>query len=103
VLGRINRELGGHFDLDAFEHVERYDARRGVVESFLVARHGMRVPIDDVEIEVTLRAAETIHTESSYKFDESDITALAAASGFRVERTWTDADRRFAVSLLVIV
>ncbi len=103
VLGRINRELGGHFDLDAFEHVARYDPRRGVVESFLVARRGMCVPIDDIGIEIALQAAETIHTESSYKFDTGDIAALAAASGFRVERTWTDADRRFAVSLLVIV
>lgn len=103
VLGRINRELGGHFDLDAFEHVARYDARRGVVESFLVARRGMRVPIDDIGIEIVLQAAETIHTESSYKFDASDIAALAAASGFQVERAWTDADQRFAVSLLVIV
>ena len=32
LLGRINRELGGHFDLDAFEHVARYDARRGAVD-----------------------------------------------------------------------
>jgi len=102
VLGRINRELGGHFDLDAFEHVARYDARRGVVESFLVARRGMRVAIDGVGISVGLNASETIHTESSYKFDAADIATLAAASGFRVARTWTDDQNRFAVSLLVI-
>jgi L-histidine Nalpha-methyltransferase len=103
VLGRINRELGGHFDLDAFAHAARYDGRRGVVESFLVAGRGMRVPIDDAGIDVVLRAAETIHTESSYKFDAVDIERLAIAGGFRVERTWTDDGRRFAVSLLVIV
>jgi len=102
VLGRINRELGGHFDLDAFEHVARYDRARGVVDSFLVARRGMRVPIDDLGLDVGLNAAETIHTESSYKFDAGDVAALAAAAGFRVERTWTDRAGRFAVSLLVI-
>jgi dimethylhistidine N-methyltransferase len=103
ILGRINRELGGHFDLDAFEHVARYDGRRGVIDSFLVAQRGMRVPIVDVGIEVSMRPAETIHTESSYKFDEDAIARLAAGSGFRVARTWTDPGRRFAVSLLVIV
>jgi L-histidine Nalpha-methyltransferase len=103
LLARINRELGGHFDLDAFEHAARYDDRRGVVESFLVARRGMRVAIDEVGIEVALRTAETIHTESSYKFDFDSIARLAAGGGFRVSRTWTDPERRFAVSLLVIL
>ncbi len=103
VLGRINRELGGHFDLDAFEHVARYDARRGVVESFLLAGRGMRVDIDDVGIQVALRTAEAIHTESSYKFDTGTIAALAERAGFRVARTWSDDERRFAVTLLVIV
>jgi L-histidine N-alpha-methyltransferase len=63
----------------------------------------MSVPIRRLDIEVQLSAAETIHTESSHKFDASDIATLAAASGFRVERTWTDTNARFAVTLLVIV
>jgi len=32
ILARINRELGGHFDLDAFEHVARYDSARGAID-----------------------------------------------------------------------
>ncbi len=102
LLARINRELGGHFDLDAFEHVARYDAIRGCVDSFLVARRGMTVAIDALGIDVRLRAAEAIHTESSYKFDEADVARLAAASGFRVAERFTDDGNRFAVSLLVI-
>ncbi len=103
VLARINRELGGAFDLDAFEHSARYDSARGSVDSFLVALRGMTVPIRRLDLEVQLSAAETIHTESSHKFDATDIAVLAAASGFRVARAWTDADARFAVTLLVIV
>jgi dimethylhistidine N-methyltransferase len=102
LLGRINRELGGHFDLDGFDHVARYDAGRGVVESFLVARRGQVVPIDALELELRFAAAETIHTESSYKFDFEDIEGLAGDCGFRVARSWTDAQERFAVNLLVI-
>ena len=103
VLGRINRELGGAFDLDAFEHVARYDAARGCVDSFLVARRGMSVPVEGAGVIVRLRTSEPIHTESSYKFDLSDVEGLAARSGFRLARHWTDAERRFAVSLLLIV
>jgi L-histidine Nalpha-methyltransferase len=44
---------------------------------------------------------EMIHTESSYKFDDADIAALAAAGGFELRKTWTDRASRFAVHLLV--
>jgi dimethylhistidine N-methyltransferase len=103
VLGRINRELGGRFDLDAFSFAARYDAIRGSVDSYLIAERGMLVPIDGLGITVRLRTAETIHTESSFKFDANDVMRLAARGGFRVERVWTDDERRFAVSLLTVL
>jgi dimethylhistidine N-methyltransferase len=103
LLGRINRELGGHFDLDAFEHVARYDPERGAVDSFLAARRSQSVAIDALGLTVRLRAAESIHTESSYKFDERDVERLAQSSGFRVECAWNDASERFFVSLLRVV
>ncbi len=103
LLGRINRELGGAFDLDAFEHVARYDGERGSVDSFLVAQRGINVPIAALDLNVRFNAAEAIHTESSYKFAPEDIALLASRSGFRVARTWTDELQRFSVSLLVIV
>ncbi len=102
VLARINRDLGGHFDLDAFAHVSRYDAARGSVDSYLVAQRGCSVRIDAIDTTVRFAAAETIHTESSHKFDASDISALGTESGFRVARIWTDDAKRYAVSLLVI-
>jgi dimethylhistidine N-methyltransferase len=103
LLGRINRELGGRFDLDAFEHVARYDGARGTVDSFLIAQRSQTVPIEALGLSVRLSAAESIHTESSYKFDSGDVERLAQRSGFRVERAWSDAAQRFLVSLLVVV
>ena len=102
VLGRINRELGGHFDLDGFRHAARYDRVRGSVDSFLVAQRSMRVAIDALGMEIPFAAFEAIHTESSYKFDTSDVSALAASASMRLEKTWTDDASRFAVSLLVM-
>lgn len=102
ILGRINRELRGHFDLDAFAHVARYEVPRGRIESRLIAQRGMTVPIDALGLDVRLFTAESIHTESSYKFDADDIARLAADSGFSVARRWMDDAERFAVWLLVI-
>jgi L-histidine N-alpha-methyltransferase len=102
VLGRINRELGGSFDLDAFDFSARYDRARGSVDSFLIAMRGMRVSIERLDLEVRFHAAETIHTESSYKFDTDDVAMLATRAGFRVARTWTDRRERFAITLLVV-
>ena len=82
VLGRINRELGGRFDLDAFDFAARYDRTRGSVDSFLIANRGMTVPIERLSLDVRFRVAETIHTESSYKFDAEDIATLARRAGF---------------------
>ncbi len=103
LLGRMNRELGGHFDLDAFEHVARYDARRGAVDSFLISQRGQNIAIDALDAQFSFRAAESIHTESSYKFARTDLARLAGRSGFRVAKVWTDPAERFAVSLFVIV
>jgi len=102
LLGRINRELGGGFDLGSFDHSAMYDDARGVVESFLISRHGQTVPIEALDMNVRFAAGESIHTESSYKFDRIDIEALAARNGFRVTHQWTDSLGRFVVSLLVI-
>ena len=101
VLGRINRELGGEFDLRSFEHVARYDPARGVVDSFLRSTKAQHVRVAGLKLSVDFAKGETIHTESSYKFDEHDIAALAAAGKFEVAKTWHDRAKSFGVSLLL--
>jgi L-histidine N-alpha-methyltransferase len=102
LLGRINRELGADFDLRAFEHLAQYDSKRGVVESFLVSQRAQTVSIDALGLTVPFADGERIHTESSYKFSADDVERLAAAAGFDVAQRWTDAQERFAVTLLVV-
>ena len=101
LLGRVNRELGGTFDLTNFDHVARYDAKRGCVDSYLQARFAQKVEIAALNMTVSFAAGERIHTESSYKFNAADIRALAQETGFAVSKTWTDRRERFDVSLLV--
>lgn len=101
ILTRINRELGGSFDPRSFKHVARYDPKRGAIDSFLQSKAEQRVHIEALDLDVPFARGETIHTESSYKFDDADIAALGAAGSFALRKTWTDAREQFAVHLLV--
>ena len=101
LLGRINRELGGEFDLASFRHRALYNREAGRIEMHLESRRAQTVAIRSLGIEVSFEDGETIHTESSYKFDRGQIAALAAGTGFELRRTWTDSGGRFASNLLV--
>ena len=101
LLARINRELGGTFDPRGFDHVARYDAQRGCVDSFLRARSEQRVRVNGLDLDVEFSRGEEVHTESSYKFDDEDVAAIATASGFALRKTWSDRAGRFGVHLLV--
>lgn len=100
VVARINRELGGHFDLASFRHRALYDEEHGRIEMHLVSTRSQCVAIDALSLEVAFAEDETIHTESSYKHNASTIAALAKRSGFEVAKTWTDSRAWFADVLL---
>ena len=101
VLVRINRELGGHFDLDHFRHVALWNAARSRIEMHLESTRDQTVAIDALGARVRLRRGERIHTESSVKYDDAMVDALLGAAGFRRERTFLDEHDRFAVHLAV--
>ncbi|HEX6642430.1 MAG TPA: L-histidine N(alpha)-methyltransferase, partial [Thermoanaerobaculia bacterium] len=96
LLARINRELGGHFALDAFRHRAFYDETHGRIEMHLVSTRAQRIRIDALELDVDFDEGETIHTESSYKHDATTLASLAEGSGFTIEKRWTDARGWFA-------
>jgi L-histidine Nalpha-methyltransferase len=99
LLTRINRELGGSFDPDAFEHRVSYDEDTGHVSSYLVCRDACTVRIEALDLDVSFEHRESIHTEDSVKYSPEEIDTLAATSGFRVQTRWLDANGRFALSL----
>ena len=100
LLGRINRELGGHFDISTFEHTARFDETKSRIEIRLVSTVRQDVAIDGLGMVAHFEAGEPIYTESSYKFDDKSISALAEAAGFAVTGRWTDASAWFADYLL---
>jgi len=95
LLARVNRELDGAFPLDRFAHEARWNASESAVEMHLVSLDARTVRVDGHRF--AFEAGETIHTESSRKYDERSIADLADRSGWRVAACWSDAERRFAV------
>ena len=66
----------------------------------ILSLEAQAVPVRDLGMEVHFASGETIHTESSYRFDREQLTALAGETGFFLQREWTDPGRRFGVYLL---
>jgi len=99
LLMRINRELGGHFDPEAFDFQATYDEVAGNVVSQLRSRRDQTVRIANLDLDVAFEAGEMIHTENSFKYSRAEIDALARCTGFAVEEHWLDAKNRFSVNL----
>ena len=99
LLARINRELGGHFDLDAFEHEPRYDPDTGAATSWLVSRREQAVRIEALDQTFEFGAGEAIFMEVSQKYDQAMIDALASSTGFEVADRFYDRRRWFTDQL----
>ena len=98
ILDRINRELDGGFDQGGFEHEARVNGELRRVEMHLVSRAAQEVRVGDARF--AFGAGESIHTESSHKFDPQGFAQIAKGVGLVEEATWTDERGWFAVMLL---
>ncbi|SHG15657.1 L-histidine Nalpha-methyltransferase [Jatrophihabitans endophyticus] len=99
VLSVINRDLGGRFDPDAFDHVARWDADEERIEMRLRSRWEQSVRIDALDLDVHLARDEEIRTEISSKFRRERVEAELAVAGLRLTHWWTDPAGDFALSL----
>ncbi len=102
VLQRINAELGGDFDLDAFAHRAVWDPRASRVEMHLVSRRRQVARIPAAGIEAPFEEGETIWTESSYKHTPEGLAAAGRRAGLRCAQQWVDAEGGFATTLFMV-
>jgi L-histidine Nalpha-methyltransferase len=114
ALRHLNRELGGDFDPEAFEHRAPWNPEASRIEMHLVSRvrqevrlapelEGSPVPGRDAEapFHLTLEAGEVIVTEHSYKYTPERLEGLVRSAGWRIAERWTDASTWFDVLYLV--
>ncbi len=95
ILTRINKEMGGNFNLDAFLHWEVYDPETGTAKSYLVAKESQEVFIESLDLSIRLKRWETIHTEISQKYDDEVVEWLAQKAGLTVVTSFSDNEEHY--------
>jgi dimethylhistidine N-methyltransferase len=103
LLVRINRELRGTFDLDAFAHRVAWNRDAQRIEMHLESLAVQRVTIEAAETTVSFAQGERIWTESSYKYDAVQIEDLGLQAGFAMAEQWIEHDAGFALTLFSAV
>ncbi|RME20067.1 MAG: hypothetical protein D6800_13520 [Candidatus Zixiibacteriota bacterium] len=99
LLKRINRELGGQFDVSKFRHYGTYDVFEGGMVSYLVSLEAQTVFIEMIGRSFAFAPWEPIHTEYSHKYLIPDIERLAHQTGFAVIEHILDSRKYFADSI----
>lgn len=98
LLHRINRELDGEIDPDAFVHRAFFNEAASRIEMHLVSRRAQSVRVAGRGF--AFAEGESIHTENSYKYTLDGFRALAARAGWASVEAWTDRDGLFSVHAL---
>jgi L-histidine N-alpha-methyltransferase len=101
LLVRINQELGGTFDLAAFDHRAAWNRDEQRIEMHLVSRTAQTATIAAAGTSVSFLPGEHIWTESSYKYEPDQIERMGLETGFALREQWIDEDARFALSLMI--
>ena len=99
LLHVINRELGGDFVPESFDHVAFFDPRHEWIEMRLRSQRPCRVTLAALDLTVDFAAGEEMRTELSAKFTRARLEADLAAAGLALQGWMTDAGSRFALTL----
>ncbi|MFJ9517283.1 L-histidine N(alpha)-methyltransferase [Kitasatospora sp. NPDC101801] len=99
LLDVLNRELGGDFDPELFDHVALWDAENEWIEMRLRSRVAQTVKIHDLDLPVHFERGEELRTEISAKFRRERVAAELGAAGLELSAWWTDRAGRFGLSL----
>ena len=99
LLVRINRELGGDFDIDTFDHLAVWNKTLKRMEMHLVSRADQIVNAAGQTF--AFKEGERLHTENSHKFTPESFADLAAQAGWTVKHQWISAAPQFGVFSLV--
>jgi len=99
LLHRINKELGGNFQLEKFEHRSVWNEKEGRIEMRIYSKEKQTVNVSTIPLDIQFSEGEFIHTENCYKYSHEDIKDLASGSGFQIEKKWLDNTNRFSLSI----
>ena len=96
LLTRINKELGGDFDIEQFDHQPEYSEKEGIAKSFLVSLKKQEVYIEALDKSFEFQKDEKIATEISRKYNDEIIERLIKNTDFKIVEKLTDKRVYFA-------
>jgi len=100
LLSRINRELGGNFNISNFTHLPEYTAETGIARSYLVSSVEQTVTLNGSSNAFHFAQGERILTEISRKYDDEIIKQIIHSTDFRISNKFTDKNGLFADYIL---
>ena len=100
LLTRINKELGGQFDLSNFKHLATYTSEEGIARSFLVSLIEQEVIIEGIGKTIRFEKGEKIQTEISRKYNDRILKNILEKTDFKIVDKFTDNQGYFADYIL---
>ncbi len=99
LLDVLNRKLGANFEKDDYVQQGHYNPRTHAVESYIYSTREQVVFLEVLKREFSFGAWESMQTEHSYKYTQSEIEGLAEKSGWQVVKHLFDAQDHFVDSV----
>jgi len=96
LLVRINRELGGDFNLEQFEHIPEYDTELGEARSFIKSKSDQVVHVEALKMSFGFKVGELIQTEISQKYDDKKINYIIENTDLTIKKVYKDKNQYFA-------
>jgi L-histidine N-alpha-methyltransferase len=100
ILSVINRELGGQFNLEQFEHHAFFNEQHSQIEMHLRSTREQSIDIESLEMQVGFDEGETVRTEISRKFTPESLAELVGEAGFAITRHYQPENGYFSLLLL---
>lgn len=95
LLHRINKEMDADFDVNLFDHWESYNPETGTAKSFLIATEACEVQVKKLDLQLSFKQWETIHTEISQKYDDDIVEWLAIEAGLVIKDVYEDDNKLY--------
>ncbi|MDT7042252.1 L-histidine N(alpha)-methyltransferase [Candidatus Nitronereus thalassa] len=99
ILSVLQSVIGAEFDLDAFEHIARFNHEQHRIEIYLRSRRDQAIPIPELDLHLRLHEGEEILTEISTKYTRPQVETLLTGAGFSPVEWYTDPDHLHGLAL----
>ena len=99
VLRHLNDRFDGNFNLDNFAHLAFFNPTASQIEMHLRSSIDQTIKLKDLNLEISFKAGETIHTEISRKFSLPALTDTLTDHALQPLKIWTDSQSWFGLIL----